>query len=537
LLKRSIAYLGHPTTVMLHHRTSTLALLLTCAATSLLAQEPGDLDTGFGTNGTVITGFIPESIDEATGIAVQADGRIILRGSSLSNQGGAAMVRYLPSGALDPSFGTGGRVVINVEDSLFVSGDRSVGIALQSDGKILTTETAYVNGQFRGVVLRFLANGALDASFGGDGIVMDASESIFNTVHVQADGRILVAGLRVFPGTGSGLAARFMPDGSPDATYGTNGHALLSIPGMSVENIRGAALQPDGRLLVAGRVSSGPFMDHLLVRFTEAGQLDASFGAGGRVISSFSPLPDWAGGIDLQPDGRILAGVTLQDPLLFNSIGVARFLPNGNLDASFGTGGFATVSTAFDAWCWQPVVMADGRIAVGLQAGGQLAVAMLQDNGALDAGFSGDGIATTTAGLYQRNGAIAAQSDGKLLLAGAVASTGPPDEVDMVLHRMHTRLSLVGIEERSVGLTGYHVVPNPFRETPLLEFILDSPQQLTLRLVDATGREVMELRQRGLFAAGRHRIPLHGTETLPAGQYHIIADGASGTASFTVTKE
>ena len=95
---------------MLHHRTSTLALLLTCAATSLLAQEPGDLDTGFGTNGTVITGFIPESIDEATGIAVQADGRIILRGSSLSNQGGAAMVRYLPSGALDPSFGTGGRV-------------------------------------------------------------------------------------------------------------------------------------------------------------------------------------------------------------------------------------------------------------------------------------------------------------------------------------------------------------------------------------------------------------------------------------------
>lgn len=518
---------------------TVLLFMLGSACLPLMAQQPGDLDTGFGTNGTVITGFGPGWLDNHGGVAVQPDGRILLSGMSAATQHYIAMARHLPSGALDPSFGTGGKVLTWLSDTLSSVAENGR-IALQPDGRIVVICNAFINAGFVGAVLRYLPDGTLDNTFNGDGILFDNSSAVtvYGSISIQPDGRLVVAGMqRASGGVGACLVARYMPDGSPDPSFGSNGRALLSVPGMSVDGVSAASLQPDGRILVAGRIINGTYMDHFMARFTTTGQPDSGFGTGGRVVTAFSPTDERSAGLALQPDGRILAGVTKTDQLVFNQIGVARFQSNGTIDATFGTSGFAAIATAFDAECGQLALLSDARLAVAAQLSGQIVIAMLRDNGVLDSEFSGDGIAQTTAGLYQRGGRLAAQADGKLLLAGNAAISGPPDEVDMVLHRMHTRLSIVGVDEHSGSIHRPRVSPNPFHAESFVEFTLDSPQQLLLRLFDATGREVLLLPQHGVFAAGAHRFPVTGADKLPAGIYHLVINGAQSSLSMKVTKQ
>ena len=131
----------------------------------------GELDPGFGVGGVVTTNFDTESYDEPYAVVLQPDGRITLGGSS--NTGGGigrimgadnlALARYLPNGLADPSFGDGGKVVVDagaMQESIRA-------LALQPDGSIVAA--GRTNGEKRGdlLVARFLANGALDPTFGG----------------------------------------------------------------------------------------------------------------------------------------------------------------------------------------------------------------------------------------------------------------------------------------------------------------------------------------------------------------------------------
>ena len=190
--------------------------------------------------------------------------------------------------------------------------------------------------------------GCLDTSFGGTGFVTaylgDPGPSNWAwLVVVQPDGKIVTAGdaSSVLNGTDFGVA-RFNIDGSLDNSFGDpdplnptlrRGYTITAITAKYDFARGGLVLQPDGKLLVHGTTSDGMKDDVVLVRYNTDGTLDTSFGSGGKVILGRTRNTPY-GDVAIQTDGRIIVGGTTQD-----KFALARLLPNGTLDTSFGSGG------------------------------------------------------------------------------------------------------------------------------------------------------------------------------------------------------
>ncbi|RNL73939.1 hypothetical protein EBF04_29975 [Streptomyces sp. I6] len=170
----------------------------------------GTLDAAFGTGGLVTTDFGPGSFDQASGVAVQADGKIVAAG--LSDTGGLgdfALARYNTNGTLDAAFGTGGLVTTDFGGST----DQAFGVVLQADGKIVAAGSSTTGGTDDFALARYDTNGTLDATFGTGGLVTtDFGPGSFDQafgVAVQADGKIVAAGLSDTGGTDDFALARY----------------------------------------------------------------------------------------------------------------------------------------------------------------------------------------------------------------------------------------------------------------------------------------------------------------------------------------
>ncbi|HZN66680.1 MAG TPA: hypothetical protein VFB66_15425, partial [Tepidisphaeraceae bacterium] len=248
----------------------------------------GSLDTTFGSGGRVQTGL--GGHDTGVDVQIDAQGRLVVAASSLTTDGRVnrwALLRYLPTGAPDASFGTGGRTVLDLGDTVGVSG-----MALAPDGKIVVSGGTAAS---RFTVARFTASGDLDATFSGDGLVT----TDFGTdqgagaqdVAVMSDGRVVAMGNAASatsdPTTSSHdvVLARYNTNGSLDTTFDGDGKATA--PDTGVWEIgRAVALYPDGRVVVAGD-ADGRFRAW---RLTAAGRPDATFGTAG--VASHPLLPD-----------------------------------------------------------------------------------------------------------------------------------------------------------------------------------------------------------------------------------------------------
>jgi uncharacterized delta-60 repeat protein len=153
----------------------------------------GDLDTSFDTDG-IVTTAIGAGGDEAKSVALQSDGKIVVAGYSVN--GGTydfAVVRYNTNGSLDTSFDTDGKVTT----AIGASNDYVNSIALQSDGKIVVAGYSVNGGNYDFTVVRYNTNGSLDTSFSGDGIVttaIGAAHDYVSSIALQSDGKIVVAG-------------------------------------------------------------------------------------------------------------------------------------------------------------------------------------------------------------------------------------------------------------------------------------------------------------------------------------------------------
>lgn len=261
----------------------------------------GSVDTTFGTSGFAHIG----NAGGALLLALQSDGKIVVVGST-------QMVRLDSNGQLDTSFGTGGLAVLLAQ---FPSG-----IALQSDGKILIASggfsppAAVLNPPpGAGSLARYNSNGSLDKSFGISG--QAASVALPYAVAVQIDGKILVAGgiisMLIATGNASGFGVvRFNPDGSIDTSFGTRGGATTGFGGLTVAGAFAMAIQSNGDIVTAGEAgTSGTqlLLSFALSRSSSTGSLDATFGTGGKVTTSFgSNGVALISGVVLQTDGKIV---------------------------------------------------------------------------------------------------------------------------------------------------------------------------------------------------------------------------------------
>ena len=265
----------------------------------------GTLDGGFDGDGRVYTRI--GSASNGYSVTIQNDGKIVAGGLSWPN-GNFALARYNTNGSLDSSFGNLGKVTTDFDGRF----DWGRSLVLQSDGKIVLAGHSANAGNDDFAIARYNVNGTLDSTFGGGSgkaiTSIGAGDDFGYSVALQADGRIVVAG-HVFNANGNYDIAlvRYTSDGTLDSSFG-GGDGIITTPTGSTYDVRvGVAVQNDGKILVAGDSSNGSNADFAVLRYNPDGTLDRGFGRGaGKVLTSIGTGHDYAYSVALQPDGKIL---------------------------------------------------------------------------------------------------------------------------------------------------------------------------------------------------------------------------------------
>jgi uncharacterized delta-60 repeat protein len=306
------------------------------------------------------------------------------------------------------------------------SRDWAYALAIQKDGKVVAAGLSRAPGRDSFALSRYTLKGRLDAGFGREGRVLTSfpSSGPAKAVATQRDGKIVAAGGSGFRRGQVFALARYTPRGSLDHSFGHGGivAAALGPAATSAATATAMAIQRDGKIVAAGwsgRPIVGPYY-FAVARYMPKGQLDASFGQGGKVLSRGYQATDMA----IQPDGKIVVAA-------YGGTGgtIARYTPRGVLDPSFGRGGVvAVVGVSTLALALQK----DGEIVIAGAAQGatnsaDFAVARYTTEGRVDTTFGDDGIALAnfgrdptgnTAGSGEAASAVAIQTDGKIAAAG-----------------------------------------------------------------------------------------------------------------------
>ena len=307
----------------------------------------GSLDTSFGSNGRVTTLFGTVSIGLA--MALQPDDKILVGGAGrVTSQAGVDFVlaRYNANGSLDNSFDGDGKVNTDIGSG---STDYIWALAVQSDGKIVAAGYSATGGDDDFALARYNADGSLDDSFDGDGKVttpIGAGRDRAFDVALQSDGKIVAAGQsRNASGNDDFALARYNADGSLDTTtFSNDGKVTTDLASNNHEIINAVALQPDGKIVAAGRGSNGSTHDFVLARYNADGSLDNSFDSDGKKATDFAGNDDEVFAMALQSDGKIVVAGRSDIGPANEDFALARYNADGSLDASFGSDGKVTTS-------------------------------------------------------------------------------------------------------------------------------------------------------------------------------------------------
>jgi uncharacterized delta-60 repeat protein len=250
----------------------------------------------------------------ASAVVLAPDGRVVVAGYSgagpYSELNDFALARYESDGSLDPSFGSGGKVVTHFP-GVTNTGSRAATAVLQPDGELLVAGSYKNEASYRRFALaRYHADGHLDLSFGVQGKVttsLGEADALANGIALQPDGGILLAGSFTTGRRNHDFAlVRYVPDGTVDPEFGDGGRVISDLFGTSDDIAYDLALQTDGKLLVTGRTGEYPNFEFGLARYEPDGGFDPSFGLGGRVMTSLGGFSSQAYSSAIQRDGRIV---------------------------------------------------------------------------------------------------------------------------------------------------------------------------------------------------------------------------------------
>lgn len=376
----------------------------------------------FSGDGVVFTEFF-SSLDYGRRVTVQPDGKILLAGDSFYTSNSVAVVRYNANGMLDNGFSFDGRAGTVVSGDVYDVRsvlDEVLSVTAQADGNILLAGMASLGGNL--ALVRYRANGELDSSFDGDGMLTTSfadGGSRVRAVTVQDDGKILATGGY----NGDFALSRYLADGSLDPDFSGT---LASADFGAGDTGYSIAVQADGKILVAGNTSAadGSVQRFALARFNPNGGLDTTFSGDGTVTTDIGGGADYALAVATQADGKILvAGYSANG--LNNDFALARYNKNGSLDTSFSQDGKVTADFGVgDDVAYSILVQADGKILLAgtsndMTDDADFALVRYNANGSLDSLFSGDGMVSNDIhGHLDRAQSATLQPDGKILLAG-----------------------------------------------------------------------------------------------------------------------
>jgi uncharacterized delta-60 repeat protein len=404
-------------------------LVVDLARPTIVGAAPGDLDLTFGTAGRVTTDIAGRN-DGAETLMVQSDGRIVAAGGT---DGGPsrddfALARYLPDGSLDPAFGNGGRVTTDFAGSV----DNGFAMVQQPDGKLVVAGSAFSQSGTADdfALARYLPDGSLDPAFGNGGRVTTDfggfSDQAWGLV-LQSDGKLVAAGSAI---TVSGIntmdfaLARYLPDGNLDPSFGNGGRVTTDFAN-DIDESRGLVLQSDGKLVAAGYASTRSAWVFGLARYQTDGSLDPGFGTGGLVTTEMSG-PAIAYAMALGPDDKVVVAGSVGDlETADNHIALARYRTDGSLDPAFGAGGLVVGDIIGGSDGARDVtVQPGGKTVVAASSSSEIGfvIARFRKNGRLDRRFGSAGVAVTDFGTPAVPLAVALQPDSRIVAAGTAGS-------------------------------------------------------------------------------------------------------------------
>ncbi len=353
----------------------------------LLAGSPGSLDPTFGAGGMVTT--LIDAGNSAEVGDLQPDGKIVAAGgvSVAPGQGTLALVRYLPNGQLDTTFGPSHNGEDVLSSSLKLDAASAIAVVKDQghadDGDFVVSGAWYdpTLGTYGSALARFLPSGAPDPSFGGTGVILEPQSSavtITGPLLIQPGGKILVGG--VTSGVSQlGVVERFNVDGTPDSTFADPGlHTTLF--GTTSSLVRGLAFDANNNIIVAGSEvitgSTGQTNEIALARLMPDGTLDQSFASGGVQTTSIASQGKLGGvvGVAVDPSGNfVIGGSMVPTGVGESTFFAARFDSQGALDPAFNHGAVDIISLSES-----PQTLVSG---IAVQSSGVFVAGMIQSSG------------------------------------------------------------------------------------------------------------------------------------------------------------
>lgn len=414
---------------MSHSRIAVAALawlMLTLVGSPASAQA-GVLDTTFGGDGKVTTNF-PSGFECGFGVTVQSsDGKIVVSGEGGGNGGQVVVARYNTDGTADTTFGGDGKVSTN-----FTSGpDSANDMAIQpADGKIVAAGRAGGSGG-RFALVRYNTDGTLDTAFSGDGKVTTnfsgGDDFIFGVEVQPGDGKIVVAG-RAGGSGGQVALARYNTDGTLDTGFSGDGKVTTNFTsGDDRADI--LAIRPiDGTIAAVGTANYFSVnAKFAVIRYMPDGTLDTTFSSDGKVTTGFPPSFSLGFAVAITSSGQIVAGGQAG-----GQVALARYNTDGPLDTAFGGDGKVTINFTSGTDYTDDIVIqpADEKIVAAGSANffsgaSTFALARINTDGTLDSSFSGDGKVTTNIvpGADRAFDVDLQPADGKIVASGCAGGS------------------------------------------------------------------------------------------------------------------
>lgn len=306
----------------------------------------GTIDQDFGEGGVVSTPLRIAGDFILSSSTITADGKILMAGHvdmrdvpDSQDASYLCYVRLTREGQLDGSFGLAGLVQINLPNT---PTDEANQVTALPDGKVVAlAKSVWGPGAIDDVIFRLNANGKVDTTFGSNGFSYEFPyDAYLWRLQTTPDGMLLISGHGRF----GGLLSRYDANGRPDTTFGKYGHFYTSMSGKDDQaQITAAAIQSDGRIVIAGSYGFAPQTSFIAGVELNGGGFDSFFNDGRPFLLPWRGAGNIEEAVAIDASGKILSlGMTFGESSIAT---LRRFNPNGIPDIDFGRKGIVEVDS------------------------------------------------------------------------------------------------------------------------------------------------------------------------------------------------
>ena len=459
-------------------------------------QIDGQIDSTFGINGITFSNFLQGATGTSIGIDNQQN--IIAVGQIYtSNQYDFAAIKFNSQGNIDTTFASNGKFTIG-----FGIDDFCNSILVQSDNKIImggyssNWDGFNVNSIFTQFSLvRIHNNGIIDSTFGNNGkfeLDFDPVDCGAVVLEMQSDGKIIAIGKYNNGASLQIIAIRIDQNGVLDLSFGNSGISKIQIDTiLKDDEVTSCVIQADNKILIGVVTIDQSFSGKIfgLVRLTENGILDSSFGSNGVVkIDIPNQGNDFALAIALQGDGKILQAGTCKNSKI---MAICRFNNDGTLDPTFGAQGIDTLNISVGKDIIRDIMIQDdNKIIIVGESNNNACILRLSQFGKIDSTFNNIGINNYGSSLGEGFYDVHSISSNKLVTAAYAQDTNNLFQLSVAAY---SSILFSGIKQNEPDNLHLNLYPNPANDILNINYTLTTNNRYQIQIINSIGQVVKEV--------------------------------------------